>query len=421
MPRITYSLFLLLVSFSCFAQFNEPVDSTQTQVLGSPEKSGTFAMPDVPKGWLNWTNYDGKHFSYKLGFAPIVDYTAFVQDSDSKTQVGKQNNTFELRSARINIGGAVKTKLPFRYFFSVEYKGFDRTPEENAFGITDAYIEVPIGSALGKIRFGKIKETFVYEMVGDAANLPHTERILNPFFASRNIGVMYMNYAFDSRMSFAAGWYNNWWVDGQSFKESANTYSARVTGLPYFANDTNFLHLGASFRNTEAEGNVFRYKGKNESNVTDYYVDTGNIDAKQVWNAGFESLLSVQKWSFLAEYVNSWCDVLNGPNAQFNGYYLTTSYVFKGAQRIYDKKVAYARRIMPDHKGGSWELVARISKLDMDDKNIEGGTLNKLYLGLNWWATHYWRVTTGYGLGQLKKDGLTSYTNSFMVRLQWIY
>lgn len=165
----------------------------------------------------------------------------------------------------------------------------------------------------------------------------------------------------------------------------------------------------------------FRYKGKDESNVSDYYVDTGNIAAKQTWNVGFESLLFVQKWSFLAEYVNSWCDVLAGPNVQFSGYYLTTSYVFKGAQRIYDKKVAYTRRIMPDHKGGSWELVARISKLDMDDKTIEGGTLNKLYLGLNWWATHHWRVATGYGLGQLKKDDLTGYTNSFMVRLQWIY
>ena len=42
---------------------------------------------------------------------------------------------------------------------------------------------------LGTLTLGKIKEPFVYEMVGDAANLPHHERLMSPFFRSRNDGV----------------------------------------------------------------------------------------------------------------------------------------------------------------------------------------------------------------------------------------
>ena len=44
---------------------------------------------------------------------------------------------------------------------------------------------------------GKIKEPFVYEMVGDAANLPHVERLLSPFFVNRNIGFRLNRTAFD--------------------------------------------------------------------------------------------------------------------------------------------------------------------------------------------------------------------------------
>ncbi len=258
-------------------------------------------IPDVPKGMLNWTRYDGKNFSYKFGFVPIIDYTAFKQNQESKQQVGLQTYQFDLHSARASVGGFFNAGTKISYFFSIEYKGFDRLPESNGIGITDAYLEVPIGAKSGKIRFGKIKETFVYEMVGDAANLPQMERILNPFFNSRNIGIMYMNYAFNDRVTFAAGWYNNWFVDGQSFKQSADTFTGRITGLPIFKKDgSEFLHLGASVRYVQTEKGIFRYRGRNESNVSDYYIDTVDIASRQLWNLGLESQFTFDRISILA-------------------------------------------------------------------------------------------------------------------------
>lgn len=420
----SYIFFALcgLLSLNCKAQFSEPVDSTQVIAVAGSNDLQSYIMPDVPKELLKWTKYEGSGFSYKIGFVPIVDYTGFLQNQESKNQVGLQDNQLDLRSARVSAGGFFKLGTKIRYFFSLEYRGFDRPPESNGIGITDAYLEVPIGPKAGKIRFGKIKETFVYEMVGDAANLPQMERILNPFFNSRNIGVMYMNYAFHDRVTFAAGWYNNWFVDGQSFKESADTFSARITGLPIFKNDgSEFLHVGASLRYVQTEGGVFRYKGRNESNVTDYYIDTGNISSTQVWNMGLESQFTFDRFSILGEYVSSWCDVAGDSNIRFSGYYATGSYVFKGKQRPYDKKAAYARRIMPQEKGGSWEVVVRLSHLDFNDRNIEGGMLDKLHLGLNWWATQHWHFGVGYGLSQLDKTEILGVTNSLLTRLQWVY
>jgi len=76
---------------------------------------------------------------------------------------------------------------------------------------------------------------------------------------------------------------------------------------------------------------------------------------------------------------------------------------------------------MPKGKGGAWEIVSCVSFVNLDGKNVHGGELLKMYLGLNWWATQYWRLTFGYGASNLNKDDVLGITNSFMWRIQWIF
>ena len=188
-------------------------------------------MPDVPRKWLNWTTYDGPLFSLKVGFVPIVDYSAFHQDDVSVSQVGKQDDQWNLRSGRISIGGLLKFKVPITYFASVEYKGLDRPPGAEGWAMTDVKLSIPV-SKFGRISVGKIKETFSYEMVGDAANLPQLERILNPFFTSRNIGVRVDNVIFKKKMTYAAGWFNDWWARDRPYDGSSNHFTGRITVAP---------------------------------------------------------------------------------------------------------------------------------------------------------------------------------------------
>ena len=302
-----------------------------------------------------------------------------------------------------------------------DFWGSLHDPSKQApWNITDLYFVIPVG-VLGNLTVGKVKETFVYEMVGDAANLAQTERILNPFFNSRNIGLKLGRTFMNDRMTVAAGWFNDWFTQGQSFSESANTFTARVTALPVFEdNGKRFLHLGLSTRYLEEENGVLRYKGRNESNVSSNYVDTKDFTASHSWSFGFEQLWSVNNFSLLGEYVHSWAYTPTNTE-QFKGYYLTGSWVISGEQRPYDKKAAYARRIKPTKKGGAWEIVSRVSHVKLDGKNIHGGELLKMYLGLNWWATQYWRVSFGYGASNLNKDDLLGITNSFLWRIQWIF
>ena len=108
---------LLLIGCSKIsAQNMDDVDSSETQLLADTTK--TYIVPDLHRKHMRWANGGNKFFTYQIGFAPIVDYTAFIQDDDSKEQVGKQESQGDIRSARVSARGNINFKNPWRYFFS---------------------------------------------------------------------------------------------------------------------------------------------------------------------------------------------------------------------------------------------------------------------------------------------------------------
>lgn len=421
--KITFKLmFLVSFCFFCnltYSQHTDLVDESQTQILADTTKR--YFIPDATHKGMRWTKSRNKWFTTKLGFAPILDYNFNTQNEESVNQVGKQESRFDIRSARVMLSGKINFKNPWKYLISVEYKGFDRGPDDPNFGITDLKFVVPL-SENSDVTFGKVKETFVYEMIGDAANLPHFERLLNPFFNSRNIGAIYHHFFMNNRLSTSAGVYKDWFASDKTFSKSNTTFTARITGLPKWNNDgKQFMHMGIGLRYVHAKDGKIQLKGRNESNITSSYVDTGVLDASHQLNLSFEQLWSLDNFSVLMEYVHNWTATTDFGTEQFSGYYVTGSYVLSGEQRPYDQKGAYARRIKPTGKYGAWEIISRVGQNDLETRHINGG-INKRYdLGLNWWATNYWKAGVIYGISNLEKDGYLGITNSVQFRLQWIY
>ena len=70
---------------------------------------------------------------------------------------------------------------------------------------------------------------------------------------------------------------------------------------------------------------------------------------------------------------------------------------------------------------GAPELVACFSREDLDDRGVTGGSFDKTYLGLNWWATRRWQAGFGWGRTRLDRFATTGTTDSFLTRLQWVY
>ena len=289
--------------------------------------------------------------------------------------------------------------------------------------LVDLWFAFPLGGPATRLTIGKTKETFDYEMVGDSASLPQQERVLNPFFVSRNVGVK-LSHVFgeDQRMTLSGGVFNDWWTKGETVESSGTDASARLTGLAWDQPDRHrFLHLGVSGRYAGADNNTLRYKGRPESNVADNYVDTGNLAGDHAWQLGLEALWNEGPFSVLAEYNRAWLDSPASGNPSFSGYYITASWILTGETRPYDRTVGYARRIMPRGRWGAPELVARFSHVDLDDGGVQGGRFDKTYLGINWWATRRWKVGFGWGHTWLDRFGTTGGTDSFQTRLQWVY
>ena len=87
----------------------------------------------------------------------------------------------------------------------------------------------------------------------------------------------------------------------------------------------------------------------------------------------------------------------------------------------YDRTVGYARRVMPEGTWGAPELVARLSREDLDDGAVQGGSFDKTYFGVNWWATRRWKLGLGWGHTLLDRFDSTGTTDSLQLRLQWVY
>lgn len=387
----------------------------------APEPDEPFAVPDVPqtlqeaalvKPWL----------TVSPGLVLIGDYTGFSQDSNSVAQVGRQESRGEFRAFRLVLLGRMGREYQASYLFAVEYNGLDRDPNQN-WELMDLSFTFPLGSPATKLTVGKTKETFDYEMVGDSANLPQSERVLNPFFVSRNIGAKVTHViGEDQRMTISAGAFNDWWAKGDDFGDAGTDVTGRLTGLLWDENQgSRFLHLGLAGRYVSADYNTLRYRGRPESNVSSYYVDTGDLAADHAWHVGLEALWNEGPYSVLAEYNRAWVNSPANGNPQFQGYYVTASWVLTGETRPYDRTVGYARRVIPTQRWGAPELVARFSCEDLDGGSVSGGTFYKTYFGINWWATRRAKAGIGWGHTWLDRFGTTGNTDSVLTRLQWIY
>ncbi|MBL9136149.1 MAG: hypothetical protein JNK85_09790 [Verrucomicrobiales bacterium] len=387
-----------------------------------PPPTEPYLVPDIPQSLADQIAVRERWLTLKVGIVAIADYSAFLQDDASVTQVGKQKDQWEARAARLMLRGTIGREYRVSYLVAAEYKGFESEPED-LWSLTDLSATFPIAGPATQLTFGKTKETFAYEMVGDAANLPHQERVLSPFFVSRNVGAR-LSHVFGEgqRATASVGVYNDAWVNGDPLDSSGTDASARFTALAWDeAEGTRFLHLGIAGRYVGADENTLRYKGRPESNVADNYVDSGNLEGDHAWHLGLEALWNQGPFSLLAEYQYAWTHAPNEGDPEFSGYYLTASWVITGETRPYDRTVGYARRVMPKGRWGAPELVARFSHVDLDDRTVDGGEFDKTYLGLNWWATRRWKLGFGWGRTWLDRSNLDGVTDSFHTRFQWVY
>jgi phosphate-selective porin OprO/OprP len=379
-------------------------------------------VPDLPRSVYDATRVSTDAFTLKPGLVLLGDYAVFDQDAASVAQVGEQRDRGQLRASRLLFRGTLGSGYVVRYLVAGEYKGFD-TAADRTWEMTDVSLTFPLRGPATTLTVGKTKQPFVYEMVGDAANLAFQERVLSPFFVSRSVGARLAHVSADRRSTVSFGVYNDRWAGSSAQGPNDGTdVAARLTHALWLEDGgRRLLHLGASVRRVGADGGTLRYRGRPESNVSSFYVDTGTFAAERALHVGLEALWQHGPWSVIGEWVGAKVDAPASGDPSFSGGYLGVSWVVTGEHRPYDPSVGYARRVVPTGTRGALELVARASRVDLDDGTLRGGRFVKSYLGANWWATPRWKFGAGWGRTWLDDAGTRGVTDALLMRAQWVY
>ena len=383
---------------------------------GGPPAASDYVLPDIDTTALNFV---GDRFSLKPIIAVLADYTFFEQDDVSLAQVGEQEDSPDLRAARLGLWVRANGERRWEAYVTADYQE-KRNRDDSVFQLYDLRFRIPFGRV--NLDIGKQKQTFLYEVISLSLVLPQQERILSPFFVTRSIGIQASGQAAGDRMTWAAGWYNDWLETGASFSDNANDYVGRITGLVTASrNDFDYLHVGLGLRRVGPDAGMIRLSGRPESNVADKYLDTGDFAADYAGELSLEAVWEKGAFAVIAEHVKSQAEAPGSGNPHFSGSYLTVSWTLTGESRRYNRATGYATPISPMNREGAVELVGRYSHIDLADGTIDGGVLDKWHLGVNWWVARGWKIGASYGDADLEKNALDGNTRMLLFRLQWLY
>jgi phosphate-selective porin OprO/OprP len=264
-------------------------------------------------------------------------------------------------------------------------------------------------------------------------NAAYTDAFYNVF----GTGVQIANTALDDRITWQGMWYRNDFTNrgntGIDFGDGAYCYTGRMTALLIDEDeDRHLLHVGVSgtWRRAEKAGQeltglgVIRYRARPE--LRDAFgglgdgvlpgdstrmVDTGALSAQSDAVFGTELAYIAGPLSFQGEWAYAQIsDAATGAGRTarkgslgFNGGYVQLSYFLTGETRNYDKSFGVFNRnyVTPftnfwakarDGGGvtfgpGALELAVRYSYLNLNDGPIDGGVLEGLTVGLNWYLS----------------------------------
>ncbi len=380
-----------------------------------------------------------KKFKFQLGGRLYVDAAWINEDNEVKTfdsplpgvgAISDQDDYFEFRAARLFLAGTLYERVEFKAEFD-----FADGPGDSAI-FKDVYIGVNKIPWIGNFRVGHFKEPFSLEELTSSRFITFMERATpNAFAPGRNTGAMIFDTAFEERLTWAAGIFRDADNHARDMGEGEYAGTFRLTGLPWFQDATKLWHVGAAFSTRRVEDNAgahstYRVRQRPETHGADRFVDTGTLDQSPHDNRlGLETALVYGSWSLQGEYLVNWLDRRTDAthdDLAFDGWYVFGGFFVTGEGRNYKKSSAAFDRVKPlanfmngECGTGAIELAVRYSNIDLIDQGIDGGEMNCLTLGVNWYLNPMTRVMLNYINADVDHRGVDlGDANIFMMRFQ---
>lgn len=334
---------------------------------------------------------------------------AFFRDDEGN--VDEPLDRIFFRRSRIYIRGTLHTYIRFKAEY--DFVGGDAT-------WTDVYLRFVKLPAFGNIYVGKFKAPFGLEELTSSRFITFQERSLtDAFVPGRQVGLLFKNSVFDKRFHWAFAMTrsdDNGTVDSLTDSPD-NNFTLRLAATPYQASKTQLAHVGLAYHLRTEEG--FRFRARPEGRTKGVRLVDVCGDADRVDKIGLEGALVYGPISVQGEYMTATPDVAGTDHPTFAAYYVMGSYFLTGESRPYSGG-AFGRpkpkRKFDLKKGtlGAVELAARMSRIDLNDGDFQGGVERNFTLGVNWYPHNNARVTFNYILAYLDRGDLDDESTSIV-------
>jgi len=397
---------------------------------------GGYAPPPmaVPLRYYDsrkWNKFETKFISGLFTGALVLDRQAWLsQNAESEGQVGELED-FEggkVRGLRAGFVGTLNFKRRWQYVVFVATntfdKGFDvRTTDE--FVLFDYRLDIPLSADL-TLSVGKQRAAMSMERLTTLTFLPMQERSApnDAFLPARTHGAILSGVA-GGRFTWAVGAYNNWIDSEESFGNTTSEFTGRATWLPVVSEDeSNLLHLGFGLRYSDAK-QPLRFGTRPEFNNAPRYADTGQLSANDAMTYNLEAYWRSGPLLVGFEYFGVQVSSTESEDPFFNGYSITGSWAVTGEMRGYRRRSGLFNPLpvsRPVNRGGwgALELAVRYSRLDLSDGTVDGGELDVLSGGVNWWPTPIVQAGVNYRYIILDRFGVRGLSSGLNVRLQLV-
>lgn len=393
----------------------------QTPNLDTTLEAGEAGGEEPVRRLINFNEFDGKYLTLRVGGGFLYEFGAFAQDEDSKRQIAMYPDE-KIRDARILLKGHLKfiKSRKVTYTMGIMY---DVNNKEWVGRQTGLMIEVP--EIWGHIFVGRTKEGFSLNkvMVGYAGWTMERFTMNDAMIPILADGVKWFGHSNKLRLNWNLGIYKDWISQSQGFSTYDHQVVGRIAWLPEMSEDT-LLHIGTGVRYGVPKDKMFQPRSRPEANTAPYFVDTGKFPARDTRMLGPE--IYYRRGSLLvgSEYFFTMVNAPESGDPMFHGGDVFASWLPTGEVRSYNTAGGYFNGISPrrpvlEGGPGAWELVARLSYIDLDGGTLRGGKFWRFTPMVNWHLTDHVRLEMVYGVGTLNRFNLHGQTQFFQTRLQF--
>jgi phosphate-selective porin OprO/OprP len=371
-----------------------------------------------PKASFN--EYEWKRFSLRWGGGVLYDYATYEQDDASKSQMDIGPKA-DLRDFRVLFKG----KLPIpRVTYTLGYM-YDKVKDDWRFRQTGLMVD--LREAYGNLFIGRTKEGFSTSkiMVGYQGWTNERATINDSIIPILADGLKWTGYVPNGKLVYVVGYFFNQRAQDESFSKHDDSFVGRAVWQPLAGMNRGVLHVAVQARHALSKDGQLQYRSKPESyQAQSYAVDTGAFAAEYANAYGFETYYRPGPLMFGTEYFFTTAKARDSGNPMFHGGELLVAHILTGETRPYNARGAFFDRVSPARSvfsggPGAWELVARFSYSDLDDKSIRGGKFWRLTPMVNWHMSDNVRFELVYGYGSLDRLDVTGKTHFFQSRIQF--